>query len=118
MRHSDSGGPFTVGGVVPSLAVTADTAPEVPAGLPRRSESGVGALMPWADRLYMVSYLSVPNYGAGTGLYAIDPDLKMEKIANQSVAHPFDDDIDDDDVPARMCVCARSAIHDLILLLS
>lgn len=40
--------------------------------------------MPWADRLYMVSYLSVPNYGAGTGLYAIDPDLKMEKIANHS----------------------------------
>jgi hypothetical protein len=31
-----------------------------------------------------VSYLSVPNYGAGTGLYSIDQDLKMEKIANHS----------------------------------
>ena len=71
-------------GVVPSLAVTAETAPVVPDGLPKRSESGVGALFPWADRLYMVSYLSVPNYGAGTGLYEIDEDLNMLKIANHS----------------------------------
>ena len=40
------------------------------------------ALMPWADRLYMVSYLSVPHYGAGTGLYEIDPEFNIKKIAN------------------------------------
>ena len=40
--------------------------------------------MPWADHLYMLSYLSVPNYGSGTGLYEIDEDLKMTKIANHS----------------------------------
>jgi hypothetical protein len=33
-------------GIVPSLSVTAETAPEVPIGLPKRSEAGVGALMP------------------------------------------------------------------------
>ena len=71
-------------GIVPSLAVTAETAPVVPDDLPKRSESGVGALFPWADRLYMVSYLSVPNYGAGTGLYEIDEDLNMIKIINHS----------------------------------
>lgn len=41
-------------------------------------------MMAWADRLYVVSYLSVPNAGAGTGLYAIDQNMVMEKIANHS----------------------------------
>ena len=41
-------------------------------------------LFQWADRLYMISYLSVPNYGAGTGLYEIDPNLQMKKVANHS----------------------------------
>eukprot|EP01079_Euglenida_sp_SAG-EU17-18_P004876 gene4876-5025_t len=71
-------------GIVPDLAVTADTAPDVASGLPKRSEAGVGALMPWADRLYMVSYLSVPGYGAGTGLYEIDQSLAMRKVANHT----------------------------------
>ena len=71
-------------GIVPSLAVTADSAPDVPPGLPKRSEAGVGGLMPWADRLYMISYLSVPHYGSGTGLYEIDEHLTMKKVANHS----------------------------------
>ena len=54
------------------------------AGLPKRSESGVGALMPWADKLYMISYLSVPDYGAGTGLYEIDEELGITKLMNHS----------------------------------
>nr|KAG5711003.1 hypothetical protein BaRGS_013737 [Batillaria attramentaria] len=32
--------------------------------------------MPWADHLYMVSYLSVPDAGNGTGLYKIDADFQ------------------------------------------
>eukprot|EP00937_MAST-01D_sp_MAST-1D-sp2_P003164 g3164.t1 len=71
-------------GVLPRLSVTADSAPAVKAGLPKRSEAGIGALMPWADRLYMLSYLSVPGYGAGTGLYEIDEQLSMTKVANHS----------------------------------
>lgn len=47
-------------GIFPALTVTAASAPN-------RSECGVGALMPWADRLWMISYLSVPNAGSGTG---------------------------------------------------
>ena len=46
--------------------------------------NGIGALMPWADRLYMLSYLSVPGYGAGTGLYEIDEQLSITKVANHS----------------------------------
>ena len=71
-------------GVLPHLTATAESAPAVAAGLPSRSEAGIGALMPWADRLYMLSYLSVPGYGAGTGLYEIDEGLSMLKVANHS----------------------------------
>lgn len=57
--------PLEVNGIFPSLAVKASSGPT-------RTECGIGALMPWADKLYMVSYLSVPEGGNGTGLYAID----------------------------------------------
>jgi len=40
--------PLAIGGVVPSLAFTAEH-------LPVRTETGIGALMPWADRLWAVS---------------------------------------------------------------
>ncbi|XP_071113413.1 uncharacterized protein [Haliotis cracherodii] len=69
------GTPFNVGGIFPHLTLTADS--EGP-----RSECGTGALMPWADKLYVVSYLSVPNAGNGTGLYSIDSDFQLTKLAN------------------------------------
>lgn len=71
-------------GVFPALTVTADTAPTGPNITSPRSECGVGAMMAWADKLYVVSYLSVPNAGSGTGLYAIDANLQMTKLANHS----------------------------------
>ena len=43
----DLSGLLTTGGVFPHLAVTA-------ASGPKRSECGIGALIPWADHLYMV----------------------------------------------------------------
>jgi len=55
-----------------NLSVKADTGP-------RRSESGVGALMAWADKLWAVTYLSEPNAGSGTGLYEIDQDFTIRK---------------------------------------
>ena len=33
--------------------------------------------MPWNDHLYLVSYLSVPDAGNGTGLYRIDANLNV-----------------------------------------
>ncbi|KAH9500232.1 hypothetical protein Btru_077534 [Bulinus truncatus] len=68
---------FHVNGIFPNLAVVADSGPV-------RSESGVGALMPWADKLYMVSYLSVPGGGSGAGLYVIDSTFQMEKVRDHN----------------------------------
>ena len=62
-----------ISGVVPSLSVKANMGPP-------RSESGIGALMPWADRLWLVSYVSHKSTsGSGTGLYEIDENLRMRK---------------------------------------
>jgi hypothetical protein len=56
--------------------------------LPIHSECGVGALMPWAGKLWFVTYVSNPLLGAGTGLYEIGDDLVMhrqpERIASTS----------------------------------
>lgn len=51
------------------------------AGLgPPRTECGVGALMPWADRLWAVTYVSSGvASGVGTGLYEIDADLTITR---------------------------------------
>ncbi|HHW09591.1 MAG TPA: hypothetical protein GXX29_06425 [Firmicutes bacterium] len=65
--------PINISGVLPHLAVKAQH-------FPRRSESGIGALMPWANRLWFVTYVShkAPS-GAGTGLFYIDDDLQIHK---------------------------------------
>jgi len=63
-------GPVAVSGIFPHLAVST---PEVPG-----SESGIGALMPWADRLWMVTYVAHIK-GEGTGLFEITPDLRIIK---------------------------------------
>jgi hypothetical protein len=65
--------PFQIGGVVPSLTVKANQAPI-------RTEVGIGALMPWAGRLWMVTYLSNrKDSGGGTGLYEITEDFALRK---------------------------------------
>ncbi len=49
--------------------------------LPQRSECGVGALMPWADALWAVTYNShMKATGTGLGLYRIDETLKSERV--------------------------------------
>ena len=65
--------PLHDNGIFPDLAVSASSGPV-------RSEDGIGALMPWLDRLYMVSYLSVPNAGYGAGLYVIHPNFTKELL--------------------------------------
>ncbi|WP_328997728.1 hypothetical protein OHA18_25075 [Kribbella sp. NBC_00709] len=62
----------SISGVVPRLAVKADHIP--------RSETGIGALMPWADRLWMITYVAhTRRTGGGTGLFSIDDDLEITK---------------------------------------
>lgn len=71
--------PFHISGVVPNLCVKADITPE-------RSESGIGALMPWADRLWFISYVSHGKQtGSGTGLYEVNKDFGMCKHSESVV---------------------------------
>jgi hypothetical protein len=66
--------PVQVSGVFPHLAVVVDA-------VPYRTETGIGALMPWADRLWFVTYVSSRGgrAGTGTGLFTIDADLTLTK---------------------------------------
>lgn len=65
--------PVNIGGVFPHLAVVADA-------VPARTETGIGALMPWADRLWFVTYVAhKKGTGSGTGLFSIDADLNLSK---------------------------------------
>ncbi len=62
-----------VSGVFPHLSLKAELGPP-------RTECGVGGLMAWADRLWVVTYVShTKTSGIGTGLYEIDADLYMTK---------------------------------------
>ena len=59
-------------GVFPHLAMVADHAP--------RSESGTGGLLPWANRLWIVTYVAHKSgTGAGTGLFSIDENFELTK---------------------------------------
>jgi hypothetical protein len=56
--------------------------------LPARSECGVGALMPWADSLFAVTYNSHrARTGTGLGLYRISEDLKSERLHVHNGTH-------------------------------
>ncbi len=63
--------PANISGVFPHLAVKAGH-------LPQRTETGIGALMPWADRLWFVTYVAHKSpSGSGTGLFVVDDDLTL-----------------------------------------
>lgn len=55
-------------GVYPHLAAVAES----------YSECGIGAVVPWADRLWYVSYVA-HKAGAGVGLYEIDRQLNIRR---------------------------------------
>lgn len=66
-------GVLSFSGVVPSLAQSADLGPP-------RTECGVGCLMPWNGKLYVLNYLSHRRQdGSGTGLRVIDENFQMER---------------------------------------
>ena len=58
-----------VSGVFPHLAMVG--------GHELRTEAGVGALFPWADRLWIVTY--VAHVGSETGLYEINDKMEIRK---------------------------------------
>lgn len=63
--------PQNYSGVVPSLAQIADFGPP-------RSECGIGCLMPWNGKLYVLNYVSHRRKsGTGTGLRVIDENMQM-----------------------------------------
>lgn len=66
---------------IPNIGLRADsTAP--------RSECGVGALMPWADSLWAVTYNSHrEGTGTGLGLYRIDDRLQSEMVHTHNGTH-------------------------------
>jgi len=69
----------SISGVIPSLALTSKLGPP-------RTEFAPGAMMAWADRLWIVTYVSDgPNSGVGPGLYEIDENLHMKVHADTRV---------------------------------
>ena len=60
-----------VEGIFPHLTVYAH-------GAGSTSETGIGALIPWADRLWAIGYVAHIR-GAGIGLYEIRGDLAMRR---------------------------------------
>jgi len=63
--------PVRVGGVFPQMTVMAH-------GLGSTSEAGIGALIPWADKLWAVGYVAHIR-GQGLGLYEIEDDMTMRR---------------------------------------
>lgn len=73
MSGTFSKGPVQFSGVVPSLAQVSDFGPP-------RSECGVGCLMPWNGKLYVLNYSShTRRTGTGTGLRVIESDFSMTR---------------------------------------
>ncbi len=64
--------PVDINGVFPNLTVIGPSDKN-------RSESGIGALIPWADKLWMVGYVAHIK-GSGIGLYEISDDMTMIKF--------------------------------------
>lgn len=64
---------FATSGVVSRLSVQAGLRGP-------RSESGIGALMPWGGRLWFVSYTAhKAKTGSGTGLFYVDESMKLHR---------------------------------------
>ncbi|MCA9435662.1 MAG: hypothetical protein KC978_07740, partial [Candidatus Omnitrophica bacterium] len=59
--------PIQIDGVFPSLTIHAD-------GVGSRSETGIGALIPWANKLWAIGYVAHKT-GEGIGLYEISEDM-------------------------------------------
>jgi len=63
--------PIQINGVFPKLTVYAD-------GVGSDSETGIGALIPWANKLWAIGYVAHIR-GTGIGLYEIDDNMAMQR---------------------------------------
>jgi hypothetical protein len=71
-QQPTTGTKINVGGVFPDLAMVAGHSP--------RTEAGIGAMVPWANRLWLVTYVAhMKRTGSGTGLYEIDETMTLRK---------------------------------------
>jgi hypothetical protein len=61
--------PAMISGVCPQLGLFNDDKGQ--------SETGVGAVVPYAGELWVITYSGHKPYGSGDGLYALSPDLSM-----------------------------------------
>jgi hypothetical protein len=69
-QEPDKTPPVQINGVFPNITTIAEyNSP---------SEAGIGALLPWANRLWFVSYVAHIR-GEGTGLYWVDEKMQMHK---------------------------------------
>jgi hypothetical protein len=66
--------PPNISGVYPHLCAYTYEPGEVP---PEISECGIGALVPWADRLWMITYAAHRPKGSSHKLYSIDQDKNL-----------------------------------------
>ncbi len=73
-------GPVQVEGVFPGMTVYAP-------GVGSNSETGIGALIPWADKLWAIGYVAHIK-GQGIGLYEISDDMTM-RLCPESVTGTF-----------------------------
>ena len=62
--------PTQIKGVFPQMAIVADHKD--------RSEAGIGAVIPWANKLWAVGYVAHIR-GSGLGLYEISADMTSRK---------------------------------------
>jgi hypothetical protein len=70
-------------GNLPNIGLRSDGGPA-----PARTECGVGALMPWADSLWAVTYNShKERTGTGLALFRIDESLKTERVHVHNGTH-------------------------------
>jgi hypothetical protein len=72
--------PINIKGVFPNLTVMTD-------GIGSTSEAGIGALIPWANKLWAIGYVSHIK-GKGIGLYEISADMTM-RLHPESVTGTF-----------------------------
>jgi len=72
--------PMQINGIFPSLTVMSK-------GVGSRTETGIGALIPWAEKLWAVGYVA-HIHGEGIGLYEISDDMTM-RLHPESVTGTF-----------------------------
>lgn len=78
---------LNISGVFPHLGLKAGHHP-------KRTETGIGALMPWAGRLWLITYVAHKTSGSETGLFYIDDSMRIHK-------HPA----------SKVGTCANRMIH-------